>query len=1386
MKKKIYYFIIIVISIFVISTPIYKVQEREFSLEGARISGSTEAIFSSSSIGPVNFSEFQIINSEDKSPDVRISIQDEINGIDKESASFAFSINGEDPNAFMNPYSDKFDDSNLQGFWETSNELNGLLNEDSNGLNFTDDGIHTWDEVIKDAPCITQNIGGSFQVTVKVRPNDLGQEKAGGGIIAILNSTDALKLMVENKTNSVNITFYHIHLSSKLLIGEIESSQYDSIWLRLTRIEDLWKAQYSINGDTYADYFTIASKEITSWAGALTGQSGFDPIPNATAKVGLLVESGASILFGEWKPTPEISVTGVDGSTAKESIKVDSVRFDQYSEFNNKIIFSVNNTIKEKSISEIYTINLTTSSLFRDDTLYSDGSHVYIIDRNKNVKWSYPCVASDVEMLPNGNVLICLYGNFWAENAEIREVNITTDEIVWSITEVDGAPLSWTHDVDWIGKDKSGEDIFLIADTSGNRVVEFYRNGTTIWAWYAIDHYPGEPGWDWTHLNDADRLPDGSTMISLRNFDQVIIVNSTETEDLLWEYGEYGEHTYINHPHNPEYTPRGTILIADSENHRIIELNKTTKEIIWEYSPTGEEFLGWPRDADLLPNGNMLICDSASNGGKNRIWEINATTKEVVWYHDTSGFNYDADRLDTVLPKIHILNPKNKTYVSTIEIPITIDCVDPWVDEVFYRIYDETDNKWVSPTNITYTGPTKIFLENEKRYTLHAWGKDLVIEGGAYPTDRAIVQLEGNSVQFTVNLSSEYSTSEPYPGDTLVSSNGFHLIDPSGTEIWNFNLGHGWQTFDGEILPNGNYFGCMSNMLGEEVSYIGEITSDYEIIWNYAINGIIPINLPVHDADKLPNGNVLIAEMNQVIEVDMNYNIVWEWKCIDHLPYEFIPKDWVHLNDADRLPNGNTLLTLRNYDSIVEVNPAGDIVWCYGDLEYDVSGNPNNHIKLWGPHNADRLSNGNTMIADSVNHRIIEVNPAGDIVWQINRTHIFLNWPRDCDKLPNGNILITDTVNYRIIEVNSTYDIVWEYISPYGGTYEADRIDISAPILNIHSPVQNNFYSDSVIVNISCVDLDLDTIWYAIWDNVFSEWVDLTSQGGSEIFQIYEDPPDSWDLNEGVYTLFIWANDSAYPMLGCDKHINIREEQITFNIGYGINIIKPKPYQIFGKSDFEFKVSVNLEGPLNATWYSLGVGQKNITFEDPSDKINQTEWDKFGNGTVLITFYANDTLGNVLLKEILVRKDIIPPKLFINSPTNDSICGLPPLINITALDPNFDSVWYEVNGVNISLTNNIAEPFNISIWNSLPNGLFQIKFFSNDSLGNVAYKEVIIYKVINNQFIPSGGEDSDDKKSDKSTDTIQAPVTVLITISVGSVVIITGLTIYLLKKKKLR
>ncbi len=50
-----------------------------------------------------------------------------------------------------------------------------------------------------------------------------------------------------------------------------------------------------------------------------------------------------------------------------------------------------------------------------------------------------------------------------------------------------------------------------------------------------------------------------------------------------------------------------------------------------------------------------------------------------------------------------------------------------------------------------------------------------------------------------------------------------------------------------------------------------------------------------------------------------------------------------------------------------------------------------------------------------------------------------LSWPRDADRLPNGNTLVTDTLNHRVIEVTPTGEVVWEYYATWG-PYDAERV----------------------------------------------------------------------------------------------------------------------------------------------------------------------------------------------------------------------------------------------------------------------------------------------------------------------------------------------------------
>jgi hypothetical protein len=87
---------------------------------------------------------------------------------------------------------------------------------------------------------------------------------------------------------------------------------------------------------------------------------------------------------------------------------------------------------------------------------------------------------------------------------------------------------------------------------------------------------------------------------------------------------------------------------------------------------------------------------------------------------------------------------------------------------------------------------------------------------------------------------------------------------------------------------------------------------------------------------------------------------------------------------------------------------------------------------LNGPRDAFELSNGNWLITDMLNHRVIEVNPyTKQIVWQYGTTGVAgsganqLNSPYSAVRMPNGDTLIADEGNYRIIEVTPDKQIVW-------------------------------------------------------------------------------------------------------------------------------------------------------------------------------------------------------------------------------------------------------------------------------------------------------------------------------------------------------------------------
>ncbi|MFB6164192.1 MAG: aryl-sulfate sulfotransferase [Haloarculaceae archaeon] len=199
---------------------------------------------------------------------------------------------------------------------------------------------------------------------------------------------------------------------------------------------------------------------------------------------------------------------------------------------------------------------------------------------------------------------------------------------------------SETHDVERL---PSGE--FLLTDMEHERVFTVAPNGTITWQWNASSYYdaPADPTRvDWLHVNDADRIGPGRFLVSVRNANQLLVIE--RGRGVVEVVNEDRDPSLLNHQHNPQWLSPNAILVADSGNDRIVELhrNRTTDEwaVAWAlYRADGLAF-DWPRDADRLPNGHTLITDSSNK----RVVEV-APNGSVVWSATEKRVPYEADRL---------------------------------------------------------------------------------------------------------------------------------------------------------------------------------------------------------------------------------------------------------------------------------------------------------------------------------------------------------------------------------------------------------------------------------------------------------------------------------------------------------------------------------------------------------------------------------------------------------------------------------------------------------------------------------------------------------------------------------------------------------------------
>ncbi len=182
-----------------------------------------------------------------------------------------------------------------------------------------------------------------------------------------------------------------------------------------------------------------------------------------------------------------------------------------------------------------------------------------------------------------------------------------------------------------------------------------------------------------------------------------------------------------------------------------------------------------------------------------------------------------------------------------------------------------------------------------------------------------------------------------------------------------------------------------------------------------------------------------------------------------------------------------------------------------------------------------------------------------------------------------------------------------------------------------------------------------------------------------------------------------------------------------------INILLPVSDQIFGIDAPTFITTFIDESPLDSTWYTIDGGLTNYTYSGLSGTVDQTAWNDAGTSLISLTFYANDTLGNVGSETVNIYKDIVAPDITIHSPVSDQIFGIDaPTFIITITDDSpLDSPWYTIDG---GLTNytfsGLTGAIIQTVWDSASQGNILITFYAEDDAGNIGTSSVTVKKSI--------------------------------------------------------
>lgn len=247
--------------------------------------------------------------------------------------------------------------------------------------------------------------------------------------------------------------------------------------------------------------------------------------------------------------------------------------------------------------------------------------------------FSFPSVegsgeASNVEFMTiagNGNIMIST-----SNGMLVQEIDRISRKVVWQYGVLNEQYCNkCLHQPKKAYLINNGTEV-LVTDANNRRVVIINKNTKKI-------------VWEYGHKNvikDAVGYLKGNRFaMPMDDLASNILISDTLTSKIMIVDRATKQITWEHKQPNSKWlqnvfpTSGGTFVAEDHLKHEVFEVNKDG-QVLWTLHTLADgSTLNYPTDAIKIENGNVLI----SEGGKRRIIEVNPTTKEIVWKFAGAG-----------------------------------------------------------------------------------------------------------------------------------------------------------------------------------------------------------------------------------------------------------------------------------------------------------------------------------------------------------------------------------------------------------------------------------------------------------------------------------------------------------------------------------------------------------------------------------------------------------------------------------------------------------------------------------------------------------------------------------------------------------------------------